>query len=51
MTTLFEVHTNNHNVEVEAFAYTLTVPLVRQVSEANVPCQLSSDNIFVFVDV
>jgi hypothetical protein len=38
-------HTNNHNVEVEAFADTLSVPLVGQVGEADVASELSSDNV------
>lgn len=41
------VLTNNHNVEVEALANTLTVPLVGKVGKANVARQLSADNVLV----
>jgi hypothetical protein len=37
--------TNNHDVEVEALANALAVPLVRQVGEANIASELPTDNI------
>ena len=37
--------TNYHNVEVEPFTDTLAVPLVRQIGEAHVSCELPSNNI------
>lgn len=44
---LGRILTNNHNVEVEALANTLTVPLVGKVGKANVARQLSADNVLV----
>ena len=37
--------TNDHNVEVEALPYTLAVPLVRQVGESHVSCELPAHNV------
>ena len=37
--------TDNHHVEVEALAHTLSVPLVGKVGEANIAGQLSADNV------
>ena len=37
--------TNNHDVEVEAFADTLAVPLIGKVGESNVSRQLAANNI------
>lgn len=37
--------TNNHDVEVEPLADTLTVPLVRKVGESNVAGKLASNNV------
>lgn len=39
------VLTNDHNVEVEAFAHTLAVPLVGQVGEANVAGELPAHDV------
>lgn len=39
--------TDNHNVEVEAFADALAVPLVGQVCESNVACKLPAHNVHV----
>jgi hypothetical protein len=39
--------TNNHDVEVEALAHTLAMPLVGQVREPNVACELSAHNVHV----
>lgn len=38
-------HTNNHHIEVEALADTLAVPLVGQVGETDVACQLAADHV------
>lgn len=43
-------HTNDHNIEVEALAHTLAVPLVGQVGKADIAGQLSSDNVSVVSD-
>ena len=40
-------HTNDHNVEVEALAHTFAVPLVRQICETNVACELPAHNVEV----
>lgn len=42
--------TNNHDVEVEAFADTLAVPLVWQIGKANVTGQLPANNVLVLND-
>jgi hypothetical protein len=39
------VLTNDHNVEVEALAHTLAMPLVGQVGETNVASKLPADNV------
>lgn len=39
--------TNNHDVEVEAFAHTLAMPLVGQVRETNVAGELPAHNVHV----
>lgn len=38
-------HTNNHDIEVEALADALAVPLIGKIGEANVACQLSANNV------
>lgn len=38
-------HTDNHDVEAETFPDTSAVPLVRQVGESNVTCELSADDV------
>lgn len=38
-------HTNNHNIEVEAFTDTLSVPLIWQVCKSNVSSELPSYNV------
>ena len=42
---LRESLTNNHNVEIEPFADTLAVPLIGQIGEPNVSCELPPNNI------
>lgn len=39
------VLTNDHNVEVEALAHTLAMPLVGQVGETDVASELPADNV------
>ena len=39
------VHTNDHNIEVEALADTFAVPLVGQICETNITSELPSDNV------
>ena len=39
------LHTDNHDVEVEALANTLAVPLVWQVGETDVASKLSANNV------
>lgn len=38
-------HTDNHDIEVEALADTLAVPLVGQVGETDVASELSANNV------
>jgi len=40
-----DVHTNNHDVEIEPLANTLAMPLVWKVGETNKPCQLSANDV------
>lgn len=42
--------TDNHNVEVEAFTNALTVPLVRQVREADITSKFAANNVPVVVE-
>ena len=42
--------TDNHDVEVEAFADTLAVPLVGQVGKADITSQLPADDVPVVRD-
>jgi len=44
------VLTDYHDVEVESFANTLAVPLVREIGKPNIAGQLSSNYILVVVD-
>lgn len=37
--------TDNHDIEVEALADTLAVPLVGKIGETNVACQLSANDV------
>ena len=39
------IHTDNHDIEVEAFADTFAMPLIRQIGKANIAGQLPADDI------
>lgn len=39
--------TNNHDVEVESFAHTLAMPLVGQVRETDIACELPAHDVHV----